>query len=286
MIRIRIQKELLAGFGKMILDVDLEIKEGEFITLYGESGAGKTSILRMIGGLMKPDSGIIQVSDAVFFDSNQKLNLTPQKRKVGYLFQEYALFPNMTVYENIRYAEGDHETIMELLQLLGIENLRDVYPGQLSGGQQQRVALGRAIIQKPRILLLDEPLSALDEKTRYNLQKYIRELHERYGLTTILVSHDHSEMIRLSDKVFMIEGGKITREGKPTELLVNDQISGKFQLTGTIVKIEVQAFISILFISTGNDIVKVISDNKNEHFEVGDKVLVASKAFNPLISKI
>ncbi len=286
MIRIRIQKELLAGSGKMILDVDLEIKEGEFITLYGESGAGKTSILRMIGGLMKPDTGFIQVSDAVFFDSNQKLNLTPQKRKVGYLFQEYALFPNMTVYENIRYAGGDHEAIMELLQLLGIESLRDVYPGQLSGGQQQRVALGRAIIQKPRILLLDEPLSALDQKTRYNLQKYIRELHERYRLTTILVSHDHSEMIRLSDKVFMIEGGKITREGKPTELLVNDQISGKFQLTGTIVKIEVQAFISILFISTGNDIVKVISDNKNEHFEVGDKVLVASKAFNPLISKI
>ena len=234
MIRIAIQKKLFSATGAMQLDVDLAIREGELVTLYGPSGAGKTSVLRMLCGLSLPDDGVIAVHDECWFDSSKKINRKPQARNIGIVFQDYALFPNLTVKENLRYAlkKGQPETIVnELLELMELINLHDKKPEFLSGGQRQRVALARAIVRQPKILLLDEPLSALDTTLRVKLQDYILRVHEQYRLTTILVSHDIMEVIRLSSRVFLMEHGKIVRQGAPGDILPVEtlkQIVGKF----------------------------------------------------------
>jgi len=290
MIKINIQKKLLAESGEMNLSLDLEITKGDFVTIYGESGAGKTSTLRMIAGLFNPDIGSITYNDNVWFDSAQKLNLSPQKRNVGFVFQDYALFPNMTVLENLKFAAKpkiDINFISKLLELTELTELKGRKPFSLSGGQKQRVALVRALVQRPNILLLDEPLSALNEEIRSRLQNYILKLHNEFKLTTILVSHDIPEIFKMSDKVFCIKDGKIFRTGKPEEVFVNDNISGKFKFTGTVLKITKSDVVFIVDILIGRDVVKIISVYENiKNIKVGDKVLVVSKAFNPIIMKL
>jgi molybdate transport system ATP-binding protein len=184
----------------MVLDLDLTIEKGQFVTLFGESGAGKTSTLRMLSGLLKPDSGTITVGNSTWFDSSRGIDLKPQQRKVGYVFQDYALFPNMTVLQNLEYAlqkNQDNGKIRELLEFAELDELQHRSPETLSGGQKQRVALARALVQRPEILILDEPLSALDLKMRIKLQEYLLKVHKTYNLTTILVSHDIGEIVKL-----------------------------------------------------------------------------------------
>lgn len=222
MIQVTIGKKLFSAKGEMILDVDFEIKPGELVTLYGPSGAGKTSILRMLCGLVKPDNGSIVVEGETWFDSVKKINLKPQRRNVGIVFQDYALFPNMTVKENLAYARDKRQSdtiVNELLELMELTNLAHVKPELLSGGQRQRVALARAIVRQPKLLLLDEPLSALDTLLRLKIQDYILRVHEQFHLTTILVSHDILEVIRLSKRVFLLEHGEIIRHGAPGDVL-------------------------------------------------------------------
>lgn len=226
MIQLQLNKKLHAANGDMMLDIDLDIQPGTFLSLYGKSGAGKTSILRMIAGLLRPDQGLIRVGESVWYNSDDKINLRPQKRKVGMVFQDYALFPNMSVQENLEFAltkESDAQIIQELIEMVELGDLRQRKPGTLSGGQQQRVALARALVQRPQILLLDEPLSALDQDIRRKLQTYILEVHQNYKLTTILVSHDIPEIIKLTDLVVQLEGGKITRKGAPADLFSTEQ---------------------------------------------------------------
>ena len=204
------QKKLISATGEMLLSVETTIKEGSLVTLYGKSGAGKTTILRILGGLTQPDSGKISIHDSVWLDTSKKINLKPQKRKVGFVFQDYALFPNMTVKENLEFAliKGeDNSIINHLIEMVELGELQHRYPLTLSGGQQQRVALVRALVQKPKILMLDEPLSALEEEIRYKLQQYILTVHKEFGLTTILISHDISEVLRMSDTVIELENG-------------------------------------------------------------------------------
>lgn len=222
MIDARLKKRLHATNGAMNLDVDFKIQKGELVTLYGPSGAGKTSILRMLSGLSKPDDGYISVQGEYWFDASNKINVRPQQRNIGIVFQDYALFPNMTVKGNLMYALPKAEPaskIDELLELMELSNLHDKKPVYLSGGQRQRVALARALVRRPDILLLDEPMSALDTTLRLKIQDYILNVHRQFHLTTILVTHDILEVLRLSTRVFMIEEGRIVKEGTPRDML-------------------------------------------------------------------
>ena len=290
MINLKVSKQLHAAEGKMILNLDLSIKEGQFVTLYGESGVGKTSTLRMLAGLLEPDSGLISVNGEPWYDSSQKVNIKPQKRQVGYVFQDYALFPNMTVLENLMFAlqkGSDTSTIDELISIMELGDLKHRKPETLSGGQKQRVALARALVQKPKVLLLDEPLSALDIKIRLKLQDYILKIHRKYQLTTILISHDIGEIHKLSDLVFKIENGRISKSGSPTELFVDKNISGKFKFTGEVLNIQKQDVVYIVSVLIHQDVVQVIAqEDEIKDLQIGSRVMVASKAFNPVLYKM
>ena len=290
MIDFELHKKLIASGGEMALDISIHIEKGQLVTIFGPSGAGKTSILRMLSGLMKPDKGMIRVGNETWFDSRAKRSMRPQERSVGFLFQDYALFPNMTVRENLEYAmqrDQDMHDIDTLIDMVELRSLQDRRPETLSGGQKQRVALARTLVRNPSILLLDEPLSALDYEMRAKLQQYILDIHDRFNLTTILVSHDISEIIRLSDIVVELDKGKITRRGKPMDLFSQEKLTNKFQFTGDIVHMEPAETICIISVLIGRSIIKVVATEKEAaEFVVGDKVLVASKSFNPLIRKI
>ena len=290
MIRIEIEKSLNYAQGKMSLQIRANIQQGDFITLYGVSGAGKTSLLRIIAGLMHPEKGFIEVNGKVWLDTRQKINQKIQDRKIGYVFQEYALFPNMTVLENLKYAlrkKQDSKIIQDLIEIIELDKLKFQKPKHLSGGQKQRVALARALVCKPEILLLDEPLSALDPGMRTKLQDYIRQLHTRFNLTSILVSHDISEVFKLSNQVWVLDQGKIKTQGNPFEVFSERQVSGKFQFIGEVLHIQQEDLIHIVAVLVDNHIVKVVADTKEiKDLSPGDKVLLASKAFNPMIQKI
>ena len=276
--------------GKMELNVAMNIRKNSLTTIFGESGAGKTSILRMISGLMDPDNGNIEVNGKSWYNSSAGINLKTQNRRIGYVFQDYALFPNMTVKENLTYAlekRQDPGIVSELLDIIELENLKNRKSGTLSGGQKQRVSLARALVGNPDILLLDEPLSALDEGIRSKLQDYILMVHEKYKLTTILVSHDLPEIFKLSDQIFLLKKGKIERSGTPSEVFLSNNISGKYRFTGTIIEKTKNDVVYVVGVLVGNNLIKVIAtDDEGDSLNIGDRVMVVSKAFNPLIMKI
>jgi len=222
MIDIAITRKLSGPGGQMSLQFNTKIDSGEFVCVYGPSGAGKTSVLRMLAGLLTPDDGHIVTDNTTWFDRAKKVDLKPQLRNIGMVFQEYSLFPNMTVRGNLEFAlkkESSADIVDELLQLTELEQLQDQKPALLSGGQKQRVALARALIRRPRLLLLDEPLSALDSVMQAKLQDYILRVHQQFSLTTILVSHDVFEVVKMSKRVLILEEGTIKRDGPPREVL-------------------------------------------------------------------
>jgi molybdate transport system ATP-binding protein len=277
MIYINVRKQLHGSDGEMLLDVEFEIKKGEFIAVSGPSGSGKTTLLRIISGLEK-SLGEIVVDNEKWLGKN--FFLPPQKREIGFLFQDFALFPNMTVLENLLYVKKDRDFAMELLQTAEIEELKNRYPNTLSGGQKQRVALCRALMRKPKILLLDEPFSALDTQMREKLQNEIMLFHKKFGLTTIMVSHSPSEIYKLADKMMIIEKGKIKNFDKPSNILINSRSSEKFSLLGEIVDIRKNDIINIAVISLGNKLIEVVvSDEESKNINIGDKVNISTKAF-------
>jgi molybdate transport system ATP-binding protein len=221
-ITINIMRRLAGADGPFDLKVVTSIKKGELVSMYGPTGSGKSSVLRMIAGLMKPDDGVISIGNETWFNAESRTNLPTQYRNIGMVFQEYSLFPNMTVRENLRYAlpKGQSIKIIDvLLDIAGLTGLQDKKPALLSGGQKQRVALTRALVRKPKLLLLDEPLSALDTEMRERLQEHILRFHDEFGLTTILVSHDYPEILKMSSRVLVLEGGLIRKDCPPAELL-------------------------------------------------------------------
>lgn len=289
MIEISVRKKLKGKISEFELDIDIRIEYGDFVTVFGKSGSGKTTLLKMIAGLLNPDEGFINVEGEVWFDSRKKINIPPQKRRIGFVFQDYALFPNMTVEENILFAMDvkDYRFLDDVLKLMEIENLRERKPETLSGGQKQRVALARALARKPKILLLDEPLSALDLETRLKLQDEIGTVHRRFNLTTIMVSHDFSEIFKLSNRVFVLSDGKVIKSGKPEDIFIQEKISGKVKFSGQVLKIEKEDVVFIVSVLVGNNIIKVVSvEDEIKDIKVGDTVLIASKAFNPFIMKV
>ncbi len=232
MLKIDIQKTMLSAEGKTSLQVCSEIQENELLCLFGHSGAGKTTLLRILAGLTKPDKGRIVFNDTVWFDSEKKINLPPQQRNVGYMFQDYALFPNMTVEKNISFGqkEKNKEEVDKLLELFDLDILRNQYPEKLSGGQKQRVALARALAAKPNVLLLDEPLSALDFDMRLALQHEIRKAHELLNTVTVMVSHDLQEVFHLASSVITLKNGTVTNVGKPVDVFSQKLSECKFKM--------------------------------------------------------
>jgi molybdate transport system ATP-binding protein len=222
MIEINIKKRLHGASGALDLHFDAQIQEGELVTIYGPSGAGKTSVLRMIAGLFNPDEGRIEMDSSVWFDTSTKLNVRPQLRNIGMVFQDYSLFPNMTVKENLEFAlvKGQPRNIIDdLLHVTELGQLQHKKPALLSGGQKQRVALARALVRQPRLLLLDEPLSALDFEMQSKLQDYILQMHNDFKLTTILISHDLLEVVKMSKRVLLLGDGRVKADGAPREVL-------------------------------------------------------------------
>ena len=284
MIEIHIQKELTGSSGPMMLDIDLSIAEKSFVALAGESGSGKTTLLRILAGLEKA-SGEITVSGERWLDAAGYL--PTQKRRIGFVFQDYALFDNMTVERNLLFVKKEKSLSDHLLKLTGLSALKDRYPGTLSGGQKQRVALCRALMNRPKILLMDEPLSALDPAMRGRLQQDILNLHREFGTTTLMVSHDPSEIYRLADRVILLEQGKATQAGSPKSILLKTQGSQKFTLSGELLDIIKADVIHIAIVAIGQQIVEVVLDSDEASaFKIGDRVQVSTKAFAPTISRI
>ena len=209
MICLDLKKQLHGINGDFNLNFKIEINEGDFVSLSGKSGSGKTTILRILAGLESSNSAI-KVNNEIW--QNDKIFKKVQKRDIGFVFQDYALFPNMSVEQNLLYVNNDKNLANKLLEMTHILGLKDLYPNNLSGGQQQRVALCRAFMKKPKILLLDEPLSALDKSTREQIQDEIIKLHKEFKTTTILVSHDQDEIDKLCNKQIFIDNGTIIKE--------------------------------------------------------------------------
>ena len=210
----------------------------EVIALLGASGCGKTMTLKCIAGIETPDRGKIIVNGKTLFDSEKRINLTPQKRRVGLLFQNYALFPNMTVLQNITAGtrrdkqENTKKKIEDIMERFELTDLADHYPHQLSGGQQQRTALARILVSQPEILLLDEPFSALDSHLRFRMEQEVRQVIKEFGKTVLFVSHSRDEVFRLSDKIAVFNNGKIDAFGNKNMIFKNPKTRNAAILTG------------------------------------------------------
>ena len=278
MIEIDIIKPLYTADGIINLKVNKKINKGDFLTLFGKSGSGKTTLLRILAGLETPKSGKIVVDKEIWFDSSKKINLAPQKRDVGFVFQDYALFPNMSVKKNLEFAlknKNEIKKVDEILEIMEIKNLSNMKPELLSGGQKQRVALARTLMTNPKILLLDEPLSALDTTMRLKLQDELSLIHQKFNITSILVSHDISEVFKLSNRVFKINLGEIEEDGTPNELFSNQKISSKFKIVGEILSIKKSDILYIIEILSNNEVVKATAvEDEIKDLKIGDKILL------------
>ena len=224
------------GSVHVVKDFNLAIDKGEFVSFLGPSGCGKTTVLRMVAGFETPTSGAIRI------DGQDVTRAKPNQRRIGMVFQAYALFPNLTVEQNVGFGlrvagKGRTEIrarVKEMLELIGLPKLGDRYPFQLSGGQQQRVALARALAVSPRVLLLDEPLSALDAKIRINLREEIRRIQRELGITTIFVTHDQEEALSMSDRVVVMHEGVADQVGTPFEIYSRPATRFVAQFVGTL----------------------------------------------------
>lgn len=232
--------KLLVDIEKKLRHFSLQVAfetDREALSLLGASGCGKSMTLKCIAGIEKPDRGRIVLGGTVLYDSEKGIDLPPQKRHVGYLFQNYALFPNMTLAENIRFViRGDKKEkeriVREEIARFSLEGLEDAYPAALSGGQQQRAAFARMLAARPQLLMLDEPFSALDSYLRWNLERELKKIIEGYGATALLVSHDRGEAYRLSDRMAVMEKGHIEAIRATEELFQHPDTLAATLLTG------------------------------------------------------
>ncbi|HED6225278.1 TPA: sulfate/molybdate ABC transporter ATP-binding protein [Campylobacter coli] len=288
MIKIDIKLPINTAKGKKQLELNTCLKANEITAIFGESGAGKTTLLKIIAGLIKPEFGRIEVGDELWFDTQKNVNLAIQKRKIGFVFQDYALFPNMSVKENISYAATSKQKVEELLSLMNLENLAKIYPKNLSGGQAQRVALARALAREPQILLLDEPLSALDFKMRSFLQDELVKILQHFKITTLLVSHDLAEIYKLSHRILELSDGKIIKDARTNEFFTSSNLSAKLRLSATLLEMKKSDILVIFTLLLNQDIVKITLSEEEflksyKDVKIGDTLLLSIKAFNPII---
>jgi len=287
MIDFLVEKKLHTADNEMQLSIQAAFGQGEFICLHGASGAGKTSVLRMLAGFMKPDNGLIKANNEVWFDAKKKINTAPQARRIGFVFQDYALFPNMNVRQNIEFAinkKDDKNIAEELLDLTGLNALSQRKIQTLSGGQKQRVALARAIAAKPALLLLDEPLSAIDSAMRAQLQSTLLKLHKRFNVTTILVSHDMDEIIKLCDRIVHLERGAVQQNTTPASFFMKD--SNAAMLTGNIVAVNANNHQTLTIVLLHNRLLEINTTEHNVKFIPGERVEIIYKNAVPVIRKL
>ena len=285
MIELELSRHLAHPSGILHLQLERRIDRQAFVAISGPSGAGKTSILRMLAGLDRPDSGRIVVDGVVWLDTARGIYLPPQRRSIGFVFQDFALFPNLSIRANVGYATGrnDRRWIDELLALMQLTELQDRLPGKLSGGQKQRVALARAVARRPILLLLDEPLSALDNALRAQLQDDLAMLHRRLKLTTLMVSHDLGEVFRLADTVWQLQSGRIVQAGSPASVFLQQRLAGRLALQAQILSLQREEVVTIVSLLIGQEIVDVIAtDDEVAGLRVGDRVTVSAKSFGAL----
>lgn len=280
-------KPLHTAEGEQCLDISFSLQKGTLLALCGPSGAGKTTLLRILAGLTDTTSSYIEIDNQVWLDTNNKKNLPTRHRSIGFVFQDFALFPNLTVRQQLDFAlpkGANRKSIEDLLKFMELEELQNKLPANLSGGQQQRVALARAIARKPKLLLLDEPLSALDDQMRLKLQDFILSAHRIYNLTTILVSHHLPEIFRLADEVILLDKGRIQKQGTPANIFMQEMISSEFQTTGEIIAIESADIVYIISVLSGSNIVKVVATaEETKYLYIGQKIIVASSSPSVLI---
>jgi len=218
-----LQVNLQRRINGFALDIEWHIGN-ELAVLFGFSGAGKSMTLHLISGLMRPDKGRVSLDDVVYFDSDASIDLPPQKRPFGYVFQDLALFPHMTVWKNILYGgaflarEEKLTAALDMIRAFKLGGLEERYPLEISGGQKQRVAIARALIRQPKLLLLDEPFSALDRPLRLEMRKFLREVRDQFNIPVLLVTHDFEEAEAISDKIIIYEHGRIAQIGSPEEV--------------------------------------------------------------------
>lgn len=218
-------ENLYFAYGKtrVVENFSLQVEEGSFTTLLGASGCGKTTLLRLISGFLEPDSGTIKIDGKIIN------GILPNKRKIGFVFQDYALFPHLTVEQNLFYGlnlkkrtketKNENKTlVMQTAENLGLLNLLNRFPSELSGGQQQRVALGRVLVLQPSLLLMDEPLSSLDTNLRLKVREELKEIQKKLKITTVYVTHDQEEALSLSDKIAVMKDGKLLQYGTPQQV--------------------------------------------------------------------
>ena len=281
MLTINISKKLYGVKGEMDLKINLSIKQGEFVALAGESGSGKTTLLRILAGLEEA-KGKIVFEDRVWQDND--FTLATQKREIGFVFQDYALFENMSIEQNLLFVNNDKVLAKELLEITELSSLKDRLPKTLSGGQKQRVSLCRALMNRPKLLLMDEPLSALDPTMRNKLQNEILTLHKRFETTIIMVSHDPSEIYRLASRVIVLDTGRVINEGTAKEILLKTSGSQKFAFEGEILKIIKVDVIYVAIVAIGQQLVEVvIGKQEADTLVVGQKIKVGTKSFSPRI---
>ncbi len=251
------------GATQVVHDFNMAIEKGEFISFLGPSGCGKTTVLRMIAGFETPSGGTIEIA------GKDQTYLKPNQRNIGMVFQAYALFPNMNVADNVAFglkisgmpkADID-KRVKEMLALIHLDHLAERYPYQLSGGQQQRVALARALAPKPQVLLLDEPLSALDAKIRVSLREEIRHIQQQLGITTVFVTHDQEEALSISDRIVVMNAGKADQIGTPFEIY--NRPTTRFVAS---------------FVGTLNVLDAVVTDQGAGIVQIGDKTLAIKEA--------
>jgi len=233
--------EASAPLGDLTLDVALSVPEGRCLALAGPSGAGKTSALRVAAGLLRPARGRVTCGEEVWLDTERGIDRPPEARRCGYVFQEYALFPHLSAWRNVAYAlrelprRAREPRARELLARFGLADRADARPATLSGGERQRVALARALAREPHALLLDEPLSALDARTRARASRELAEVLRATRVPTLLVTHDFAEAALLGDRVGVIDGGRIVQEGTPSELAARPASAFVADFTGAVV---------------------------------------------------
>lgn len=282
-------KKIWNGF---TLDVAFDVPRGKITALFGPSGAGKSSILRLISGLEIAEDGFIFNGNEIWFDKAKGVNINPQQRSVGFVFQDYALFPHMTVEKNVAYGireKSRRKKVKELLAIAGLSGYEQYYPAQLSGGQKQRVALIRAVARKPHILLLDEPFSALDWQTRIQLQEDVKNIIKQFNVTTLYVTHDVTEVYKLANNVIVLESGKKIKRGTPEEVFLGKRLSTRVQVTGKVVGIEHDSIMASVTVMHADQFFKTLIDTEELNtlnLKVGDHVIVGVKSSDVILFKI